>query len=463
MGNWFAYTMLGVWPIVAIWLYRTKSVTKATLWTILGGHMFLPVGVQIDLPMIPPLEKVSIPAISALVCCWLVARKRVFTLGKNALVRWLIFISIASPFVTAQLNNYTMIIGDHRIPPMEYYDALSMVTNQLIVMIPFFLGRQLFRSYEEHLLMFRVIIVAGLFYSLLELFEVRMSPQLHTWIYGYFPHSFAQQIRFGGFRPVVFMGHGLLVSFFTAITVMAAAALWQLKIRVRQFSPSCVTYYLLLVLVLCKTVASIMYGFSGLLLIKFASLKNQLRVARILVLIALLYPVLSIMDLVPYQTLNNVAMSIDKERGQSLTFRFENEKILLDRVQKHIFFGLGGWGRNRIYDEEGRDISVTDGLWIITLGQFGMVGFFAQFGLLAAPVFLGMAAFKQIKIWKEKVLLCSHVLLIGIIMLDQLPNASLAPWLWLLTGILLGRAEAILETHKNRRITKVAYEEITQS
>ena len=75
--------------------------------------------------------------------------------------------------------------------------------------------------------MLRGLVVAGLIYSLPMLFEVRMSPQLHTWIYGYFPHSFGQQMRDGGFRPVVFIGHGLGVAFFVMTTVVAAAAFWR--------------------------------------------------------------------------------------------------------------------------------------------------------------------------------------------------------------------------------------------
>ena len=76
-----------------------------------------------------------------------------------------------------------------------------------------------------------MLIVAGLCYSVPMLFEVRMSPQLHTWIYGYFPHSFVQQMREGGFRPVVFLGHGLLTAFFIMSAAVAAAAFWQTRTR----------------------------------------------------------------------------------------------------------------------------------------------------------------------------------------------------------------------------------------
>jgi hypothetical protein len=457
MGNWFAYAAIGIWPIVTIWLYRTKTVTEATLWAILGGHMLLPVRTEVDFPMIPPLGKESIPALAAFIGCQFVARKRVSFLGKSGLVRWLLLLYIVGPFMTAELNGDAVYVGGHHLPPMTHYDALSAVVNQLIFIMPFFLGRQLFRTYEDQLLMFQVLIVAGLFYSLLMLFEVRMSPQLHTWFYGYFPHSFGQQMRYGGFRPVVFMGHGLLVSFFAVITVIAASVFWRLKIKVRRFSPAGVTYYFMFILLLCKSVGSIIYGFSAFLLIKFTSLKMQLRAARILILIALLYPTLSILNLFPHQTLMDWAVSMDADRAQSLGVRFDNEHVLLDHARKRFFFGWGTWGRNRLYSEQtGEDITITDGRWIITFGQFGWMGFVAEFGLLAMSAFRAIASFKLLKIENELGLLCAHALLIGVIMIDQIPNSSIAPWLWLVTGILLGRAETILEAGRKRVTSKLA-------
>ncbi|WP_152565103.1 hypothetical protein [Methylobacter sp. BBA5.1] len=452
MPNWFAYAVLALWPLVAVRLYRSKSVTEATLWTILGGHMFLPVGTQVDLPMIPPLGKESIPALVAFFGCRFIAGRRISFIGQRGWVLWLLLLFILGPFVTAELNSDAVFVGGHRLPPMEHYDALSAVINQLIVIMPFFLGRQLFRTEEDHALLFRALIVAGLFYSLLMLLEVRMSPQLHGWLYGYFPHgahSFGQEKRFGGFRPVVFMGHGLLVAFFAAVTVIAATVFWQLKIKVREFSSAKVTYYLLLVLLLCKSVASILYGYVAFLLIKVTSFKTQLRIAKILVLIALLYPNMSIMNIFPHQTLMNWTESMSAERAESLGFRFENEDMLLNHARQRLFFGWGGWGRNRVHNEEtGRDMTVTDGKWIITLGTFGWLGFIAEFGLLALPVFRAASVFKWVKTQQEKILLSAHALLVGFVMIDQLPNASLAPWLWLLAGALLGRTDAILNTTK---------------
>jgi hypothetical protein len=77
---------------------------------------------------------------------------------------------------------------------------------------------------------------------------------------------------------------------------------------------------------------------------------------------------------------------IDSERADSLKFRLDQENALIERAMERPGLGWGGWGRSRLFDEEGRDISVTDGMWIITLGVSGLVGLVALGLLLALPV-----------------------------------------------------------------------------
>src|SRR5437870_12226972 len=60
-----------------------------------------------------------------------------------------------------------------------------------------------------------------------------LNPQLHLWIYGFRQHSFAQQMRDGGYRPLVFMQHGLMVAMWMAMTTLVGAWLWKSK-TVRQ-------------------------------------------------------------------------------------------------------------------------------------------------------------------------------------------------------------------------------------
>ena len=72
--NWFAYFALLIWPVVALYLYSRLPLGLATLWTILGGYLLLPVGTVIKYEMVPAFEKTSIPNLAALICCALFHR-----------------------------------------------------------------------------------------------------------------------------------------------------------------------------------------------------------------------------------------------------------------------------------------------------------------------------------------------------------------------------------------------------
>lgn len=362
-------------------------------------------------------------------------------LPSNGIGRWLMFLFVVTPFVTAMLNAEPIIIGDRVLPGLTLYDAVSLLLRQMIFVSPFVLGRMFLATEEAHRTLLIVLVVAGLIYSLPMLFEVRMSPQLHTWIYGFFPHSFAQQIRFGGFRPVVFLGHGLLVALFTAMVVVAAMALWRLRWRVGGLPTAFVAIYLTVVLVLCKSVAPMLYGAVGIFFVRFTSTKMQFRVAAILVLIAMFYPMLRGVGLVPVETAMAVAQSIGGDRAGSLKTRFDNEEILLAHANERPFFGWGSWGRNRVYDENmGRDLVITDGRWIGTMGTYGWAGYLAEFGLLALPILLLMRINRRDG-YAVSGGTAALSLIYAINIFDLLPNSPLTPWTWLLAGSLLGMAE----------------------
>ena len=430
---------------MTVYLFRRLPIGHAVLWSILGAYLLLPVGAGLDLPFVPPLGKVSIPNLAIFFCCRFILGRRIEFFGKESIVSWLLLIYIASPFVTASLNLDPTVSGGKFIQGMTYYDALSSVINQFIFIVPFMLGRQFLNSATDLEDILRVLAVAGLFYSLPILFEVRMSPQLHTWIYGYFPHSFLQQIREGGFRPVVFLGHGLWVAFFTMTSLVAVAALTKLKLKVRHFSASHVFIYLGLVLILCKSLASLIYGATLSLVVRLLSPVNQMRIAVILVVIAFFYPVMRAVNIIPVNDIVDMAKSYSDERSQSFSFRIDNENRLLARLDEHSLFGWGGWSRGRVYDpESGKDNTVTDGRWIIVISQYGYFGYIAEFGLLVFPVFSCFKRFKYIIDNKDKIVLCSLCLILAINVFDLLINASNTPFTWLLAGALLGRSNKLI-------------------
>jgi len=452
-----AFAALLLWPVVSLVLFQTRPIGQAILWTVLGGYLLLPVGTEIKFEGIPKFDKSSIPSIAAFLGCLLVARQPLRFRNGFGLAEVLLLAMLIGPFITSQLNTDPIVVGNRVLPGVGSYDALSSVVAQLFVLMPFFLGRQFLRSAADNMDVLRVLVIAGLAYSLPMLFEVRMSPQLHTWVYGYFPHSFVQQMREGGFRPVVFLGHGLLVAFFAMTSAVAAAALWRTGVRVAGVPAGVITGYLGAVLVLCKTLGALVYGAVLVPLVRFMSPRIQMRVAVALVGIALLYPMLRAADLFPTAAVLDAAHSVSDDRAASMKFRFDNEDQLLARAWDRFWFGWGRYGRNRVYDDEsGQDVSITDGRWVITMGQYGFVGFLAEFGLLGLAVVRAARAMRYAGSGPEAVFLCALALIVAINMIDLLPNSSISPWTWLLTGALLGRAEALRLSFPSRAPYSVA-------
>jgi hypothetical protein len=69
-----------------------------------------------------------------------------------------------------------------------------------------------------------------------------------------------------------------------------------------------------------------------------------------------------------------IGENVSEERAASLGMRLRNENELAAKALERPTFGWAGWGRSRVYDIYGRDISVSDGGWIIALGEHGLFG-----------------------------------------------------------------------------------------
>lgn len=451
MGNIFAYLVIIAWPIISLFAFRILSKQKAILFTLLAGYLLLPVKTAFNIPFIPSLGKSNVTVLACLFCLIFIKKQTIGLFGSRSWVKLILLTLIVSPFLTVINNQYSIAIDYRFLSALSFHDAFSTIANQLLLIIPFFIGSRFFSSYESQVTLFKAIVYAGLLYSLLILVEVRLSPQLHIWLYGYFPHNFDQQYRMGGFRPVVFLGHGLLVAFFMATVMICALALTSAKIRLGSVNNKIINSYLFFILLLCKSVGSILYGFFTLLVLPFGKPNRIMQLSILIAVLALSYPLLRATDIFPTDSVVNLAKNISKERAGSLEFRFDNENILLAHAREKLWFGWGGWGRNRVYDEQGKDLTVTDGYWIIVFGQYGLIGFLSIFGLIFYTMLLARRAFNISKEQDHRIILSAHMLLVAIIMVEQIPNDSLVPWYWLVIGALAGRANEIIEKVKQEK------------
>lgn len=452
MPNALAYFMLMIWPLVCLLLCRRLPPERAIIWCILGGYLVLPPSTGFDLPLVPEMNKVSIPNICAFLLAVFYLKQRVALWPEHWPMRLLVvgFVGGAIPTVltngdalafTRLGTTAPIVFSAASLPGLGLRDLLSVVVGQIIVLLPFFLGRSLLSGLAGQRELLRALVIGGLIYSIPSLIEIRLSPQINTWVYGFFQHDFEQMMRQGGFRPIVFLPHALWLAFFVMSAALAALALARgARRRWRWLAASA---YLAGLLVLCKSLASLGYAIVLAPVIALASPRAQVRLALVFALVAMIYPMLRNNGWIPTDAIIAQAETISPERAQSLAYRFNNEEQLLDRADEKPLFGWGGWGRNLVRDmQTGEILTIPDGEWIIVFGTFGWAGYLAQMGLIGGPIILLWWGMKRWPGGRLPPLLPPVALLLAITMIDMLLNAILTPFTWLMVGAILGACEA---------------------
>ncbi|SHF71318.1 hypothetical protein SAMN05444273_11054 [Litoreibacter ascidiaceicola] len=431
------------WPLVVAILFSMYSRHAAILASIIVGYLLLPEQLFFNLPILPTLEKHTIPALSAFLILLMIGtslenRNLSGWLPRVVVVRLLMLGLIAGSFLTVLTNGDPLSYGPLFIPALRPFDAFSTVLSLLVSLLPFFLARKYLAYPEQQRAVLLTLAVAGALYAFLALYEVRMSPQLNNMLYGFFPHSFLQHIRGDGFRPIVFLNHGLWLSIFFAMAVLAAFGLSRAQSADRKIKYLVLGTWLLFALIMSKSLGALAITMLLLPLVLFVRVPTQILASAIIASTILLYPALRGGELIPTETILGWAQIIDPERAGSLSFRFFNEDILLEKAQERPLFGWGGFGRNLLYDEAGFDAAVTDGYWVYSVGIGGWVRFASEFGLLCLP-----AIFAFLKIRKDQYGLETSVLLLILSanLIDLIPNATITPITWLLAGAVWGRIE----------------------
>ncbi|QFT94775.1 hypothetical protein FIU86_18125 [Roseovarius sp. THAF9] len=439
MPNLTAYIVLFTFPLVVVILFKRMPLQHALVWSIVAGYLLLPLRAGFDLPVLPPVDKTLIPAGCAGLMCLIASRSdpHPFKIARGQSIFWgLIALLTVGPVITALQNGQPIIIGATYLPAIRPYDAASMVLSMLVMILPFLLGRRYLGTEEGQWILLRVLVLSILAYSPLILFESRMSPQLNQMIYGFFPHIFEMHVRGNGFRPLVFLNHGLWLAIAVATAFVSCLAMVRLspdgKMRARWMMAA---FYLFFVLLLCRSLGPLSLSLLAAPLVLLLSPRLQGLVAAVLAATVLLYPILRGSDLVPTEQVYQIAESINEERAASLQYRLDNEDLLLEKAEQKPLGGWGSWGRNFVYNQEGQNISTTDGYWIIVIGVYGWIGYLAQFGLLTLPmILLGLA---RIRLSLGLASSCLGVVM-SINLIDQIPNATVSPIVWLIAGSMMG-------------------------
>jgi hypothetical protein len=426
--TWFAWLALGCWPLVVLAAYAVRRsshrLARTTAWMMILPVMFLPAALAFKQPLVPALDKHRLAFLSIALALQIFHRRELLRRAPwHSFPRLVLLGLLLGVVQTVRTNGEGLAFADTTLPGLDSHDALSIAISMVLdLYLPFAVGQRVFRTERDLRDLLEVLGICALIYAPFCLVELRFSPQFHRWVYGYHQHSFLQAVRGQGYRPVVFMKHGLSVATFMFSCLCAALALYTVRARVR---PSAGTRSIAAgaLVLLCKSLAVIFYSLAAVPLFLFRSSKAMSRAVLLLTMLVIAYPAVRAAKVMPAKQLVTFFHGISPARAGSLVFRLVNEEELLARAVQRPLFGWGTWGRNRIYASWGQDVSVTDGQWIIVLGMFGVVGLVGFFALMLVPV-VRFVRHRADMPPTSQILVGSLALIVVIFAVDLLPNAT---------------------------------------
>ncbi len=433
-----AQAILILWFPFVIFLFWAMPARKAIAIAFLGSFLLLPSRTGFLFPLLPDYAKLSSTTYAVIVGILIFDLKTILRYRPH----WIdipIFIYAISPMFSSLSNG------------LGAYDGLNNCLSEIFRWVfPYLIGRIYFSSFSA-LKEFAILIVkAGIIYIPLCLWEIRMSPHLHTYLYGFFAHpsGLMQQIRgFGLWRPMVFTGHGLIASLFMLFAGFLALWLWQSKAidKIWSIKISVWTYALLATTVLTQSKGVWVYLLVLTLIFVCARyLKSNFVYAMILSLMLYYMFAMTSGAFNGEAIVNWIGANFSPERAQSLQYRWSNEIEMAAKARIQPLFGWGGWGRNRIYayDWKGEivDTSTTDSIAILQLGTKGFVGYLSFYSSILLPSILYCFKKYPVRTWfNSKTGIGAAFSIFSLIfVMDTLLNAPVQPPLMIAAGAITG-------------------------
>ena len=333
------------------------------------------------------------------------------------------------------------------------YDGLSSVFNRLMSWgVPYLCGRAYVRSLEDARELAIAVTLGVLIYLPLCLWEIRMSPTLHHYVYGFQTFKFHTTWRFGGYRPVAFLSHGVEMAMWVTAGALLSIGLWRSRAMRKLYGvPMWVVVVAIIVLVvLCRGLSAWVAFAAAISVFVFAAKLRSRLVLILFVMMPIVYLGARVTDTWNGMGLVDAIAVVSPARAESLQARLYHDQRLKNRALERPIFGWGGWGRQRVYNELGVDTSVTDGFWVIVIGQNGFVGLIAWISVMAGPGLLAVWRSRISVLASPRVLPVTFmILLVSILTVDLMLNAFIGPSLIMMTGAIaslspmLTRADAV--------------------
>jgi hypothetical protein len=266
-----------------------------------------------------------------------------------------------------------------------------------------------------------------------------MSPQLQFNLYGFRSEGFDTVVRFGGYRPSVFMQTGLALGMFMAAGTLCAIWLWRTGGRqtLGRIPLSWVCIALAVTTIVCKSTGAIILLALGLAVLEAT---RHLRSPVLLVALAAIPSVYCAARISGWNADALVALSrnVSEERAGSVQFRIHNETLLIRKAMLRPWLGWGRFGRSFVYFEEGGLLTTVDSMWIAEFGVTGLMGLVAIVSLLALPPLVLLRTY-QARHWADPRLAAAAVLSVAVLLwaIDDLFNRMMSPVFPAIAGALV--------------------------
>jgi hypothetical protein len=376
------------WIPLTIVLFNKLSPQRAVVISTVGGVLFIPMW-SYALPAFAIYDKITAISVSLLCGEIFSSAKNRYPLKMTPFDIPMIVYCLFSPLLSCIANS------------LRLYDGLAYAfSNFLHWGVFYWIGRRYFREPAALRELTRGLLIGGLLYFPLIVYEVRMSPQLSRIVYGFFPHSFLQHIRYGGYRPIVFMQHGLMVALWMAITAMTAFWLWRSKDerKVKGVPIFFAVIALVTGTVFCKSANGIIYMSLGILLFFIYKRNGSTKLLRWAMLLIPAYIVLRLSGVLSAENvLGYIRKYFDQDRVGSLSIRLVQEDLFGMKALEQPLLGWGIISRGWPTDPRTGEtlVSMVDSLWVIILSSYGLLGLGSFFTALGIGPFMVFSKFAK--------------------------------------------------------------------
>ena len=415
---------------LSVILFWRIPVRTAILVTFFGGWLLLPVGhyAPIENPDLFPwwitglalpadmlISKAWIVPTVAMLCAFLfdISEARRFRPAWQdiPMILWCLWPLIDSLFVT------------YSNPPP--FTAALYITG--CWGIPWFIGRIWFCTPDGQLSFLKACAwfgIACLPFAILEGAEVLSFYEMP---YGFHPFHSDGSERYLGFRPIGFFEHGNQYGIWVSLS--ALSAIW-LAVAIRKEKESRVYFIVAILTTLialsAQSVGAILLAFIGLIILFSWRLKATVPLLIVSGCCLALVMLLHLSGIVPIEWIaretkfGQLVLDTFRSLGRgSFLWRVSQDIKSLNIVQNAFLTGTTVWDWWRPSGTR------PWGLWLLLIGQFGVIGFLLAYGSLLATAGLAMHRIRGVHIWNKEYTALPLAVIIILALADSFLNAFL--------------------------------------